>query len=347
MTELPPTLAPDHRPASGSIREPIREPNVPRRTLLGLGASALLGTQLGACAAPGSRSAPPSPEALQVPHSAGQGTPNFPVPANACDCHHHVYDQRYPAHPSATLLPADASLADYRLLQRRLGLQRHVIVQPSTYGTDNRLLVDTLRAAGPQARGVAVASSEVSDAELQALHEAGVRGLRFNLSFLVGVRADMMPALSHRLAERGWHLQVNGSADTLLAHAALLDTLACPLVIDHLGQLPPASGVQHPAFRHYQRWLDGGRTWIKLSGAYLNSQRSDWSDVTPIAQALVRQAPERVVWGSDWPHPTKKADAKPDDAALLNALATWASTPALRHTILVDNPAVLYGYPRA
>lgn len=311
-----------------------------RRQWLTLGAGALLS----ACAQTAARPGAPRPEALSVPHSAGQGTPNFEVPAGACDCHHHIYDRRYPAHPSATLLPADASLADYRLLQRRLGLQRHVIVQPSTYGTDNRLLLDTLRAAGPQARGVAVLGTEASEAELQTLHEAGVRGVRFNLSFLVGVSADMMVPLSKRLAERGWHLQVNGTAALLQAHETALSQLACPLVIDHMGQLPQPAGLQHPAWRLYQRWLDGGRTWFKLSGAYITAQRADLSDVGTVAQALLRQAPERLVWGSDWPHPTKKADAKPDDAAYFNLIAQWAPDAAQRHRILVDNPAVLYGF---
>jgi len=311
-----------------------------RRHLLTLGAGALLN----ACAQTPPRPSAPRPEALSVPHSAGQDTPNFEVPAGACDCHHHIYDRRYPAHPSATLLPADASLADYRLLQRRLGLQRHVIVQPSTYGTDNRLLLDTLRAAGPQARGVAVLGTEASEAELQTQHEAGVRGVRFNLSFLVGVSADMMVPLSKRLAERGWHLQVNGTAALLQAHEAALSQLACPLVIDHMGQLPQPAGLQHPAWRLYQRWLDGGHTWFKLSGAYITAQRADLSDVGTVAQALLRQAPERLVWGSDWPHPTKKADAKPDDAAYFNLIAQWAPDATLRHRILVDNPAVLYGF---
>ena len=316
----------------------LASPN--RRHLLTLGAGALLG----ACAHTPARPGAPRPEPLSVPHSAGQGTPSFEVPAGACDCHHHIYDRRYPAHPSATLLPADASLADYRLLQRRLGLQRHVIVQPSTYGTDNRLLLDTLRAAGPQARGVAVLGTEASEAELQALHEAGVRGVRFNLSFLVGVTADMMVPLSKRLAERGWHLQVNGTAALLQAHEAALSQLACPLVIDHMDQLPQPAGLDHPAWRLYQRWLDGGRTWFKLTGAYLTAQRADLSDVGTVALALLRQAPERMVWGSDWPHPTKKADAKPDDAAYFNLIAQWAPSAALRHRILVDNPAVLYGF---
>lgn len=318
---------------------PPMDAPIGRRRLLLLGSS--LG--LGACA-----SAPvpsPHPEALQVAHSAGQEVPGFDLPAGACDCHHHLYDHRYPAHPSATLLPADASLADYQRLQRRLGLQRQVIVQPSTYGTDNRLLLDSLHQAGPSARGVAVLDLDTPDAELQRLHAAGVRGVRFNLSFLVGVRAEIMAPLARRLAPLGWHLQVNGSADLLLQHQAVLGQLACPMVVDHMGQLPQPAGIRHPAFALYRRWLDSGRVWFKLSGPYITSRRADFSDLDELAAALLAQAPERLVWGSDWPHPTLKADEKADDAHLLDLLARWAPAAALRRRILVDNPARLYDFP--
>ena len=271
--------------------------------------------------------------------------PGFQPPAGACDCHHHIYDRRYPAHPSATLLPADASLADYQRLQRRLGLQRQVIVQPSTYGTDNRLLLDSLRQAGPFARGVAVLDLDTPDAELQRLHQAGVRGVRFNLSFLVGVKAEIMAPLARRLAPLGWHLQVNGSADLLLQHQEVLSRLVCPMVVDHMGQLPQPAGIHHPAYALYRRWLDSGRVWFKLSGPYITSHRSDYADLDELATALLAQAPERLVWGSDWPHPTLKAEDKADDARLLDLLARWAPTPALRQRVLVDNPARLYDFP--
>lgn len=287
---------------------------------------------------------PPQPQPTAVPHSAGTAVPRFAMPAGACDCHHHVYDRRYPAHPSATLLPDDASLADYRLLQQRLGLQRHVLVQPSTYGVDNRLLVDTLKAAGPASRGVAVLDTSVTDAQLRDLHAAGVRGVRFNLSFLVGITAEMMEPLARRIAPLGWHLQVNGTADRLLAVAGSLRRLPCPVVFNHMGQLPQPQGLKHPAFALYAELLGSGRAWFKLSGAYLTSKRADMSDVAVVARALIGLAPERMVWGSDWPHPTKKAADKPDDAAVLNLLDDWAPTAAIRNRILVDNPAQLYGY---
>ncbi len=316
-----------------------------RQFVATLGAAASLAS-LGGCAitAPPSAAVRPAPQPTAVPHSAGTAIPRFAMPALACDCHHHIYDRRYPAHPTATLLPDDATVADYRLLQQRLGLQRNVIVQPSTYGVDNRLLVDALKSFGPAARGVAVVDTQVTDAQLRALHEAGVRGIRFNLSFLVGITPDMMVPLARRIAPLGWHIQVNGTADRLLAVGDTLRQLACPVVFDHMGQLPQPQGIQHPAFALYARLLEQGRAWFKLSGAYLTSRTPDLSDSGQVARALIDLAPERMVWGSDWPHPTKKAAEKPDDAALLDHLERWAPNAALREKILVSNPAVLYGF---
>ena len=317
-----------------------------RRTFaLTLGSAAVV-TALGGCATSGESRSPmlPTPKASTVPHSAGTATPILPMPALACDCHHHIYDRRYPAHPSATLLPDDATVADYRLLQQRLGLQRNVIVQPSTYGVDNRLLLDSLQAFGGTARGVAVVDMRVTDAELRALHVTGVRGIRFNLSFLVGITADMMEPLAERIAPLGWHLQVNGTADKLLAMADVLQRIKCPVVFDHMGQLPQPQGTAHPAFAMYARMLKTGRAWFKLSGAYITSKRADLVDSGAVARALIALAPERMVWGSDWPHPTKKANEKPDDAALFDKLAEWATGATLRQKVLVDNPAVLYGF---
>lgn len=303
---------------------------------------------LGGCAIPGISPmvAPnlPKPVPTRVPHSDGTSIARFAMPALACDCHHHVYDRRYPAHPSATLLPDDATVADYRLLQQRLGLQRNVIVQPSTYGVDNRLLVDSLAAFGSSSRGVAVVDTDVTDVQLQALHTAGVRGIRFNLSFMVGVTQTMMEPLAQRIAPLGWHMQINGSADKLLAVGEVLRRLACPVVFDHMGQLPQPQGITHPAFALYARLLDSGRAWVKLSGAYLTSKKSDLSDSGAVARTFMDLAPERLIWGTDWPHPTKKANEKPDDAALLDLLQEWAPTNAILHKILVSNPAKLYGF---
>ncbi len=319
-----------------------KRPFSPSRRHFGMAAAGLaaLAGLPGCAVAPARRG--PTPTA--VPHSTGEAVPRFVPPPLSCDAHHHIYDRRFPAHPSATLLPDDASIADYRLLQRRLGLERNVIVQPSTYGIDNRLLVQSLGTFGPASRGVAVVADSVTDAELRALHEAGVRGIRFNMSFLVAITPDMMLPLSRRIAPLGWHLQVNGTAEKLLPMAGLLESLACPVVFDHMGQLPQPAGIAHPAFAFYRRLLDQDKAWFKLSGAYISSKRADYADTGLVARELMRIAPERLVWGSDWPHPTKKAGEKPDDAAVLDKLDEWAPSAVVRDRILVDNPARLYRF---
>lgn len=311
-----------------------------KRDFLGAGFGAATLAALPGCSMPGSR----GPAATTVPHSVGSQPPRFVPPPGATDCHHHIYDKRFPAHPSATLLPEDASVADYRLLQKRLGLERNVIVQPSTYGVDNRLLVASLKAFGPSARGVGVVADSVTDAELRELHEAGVRGVRFNLSFLVAITPAMMAPVAKRIAPLGWHLQVNGTHDKLLPLAEAFEALPCPLVFDHLGQPPQPDGIRHPVFAMCAKLLAKEKAWVKVSGAYITSKRPDLSDAGEVAREYMRLAPDRLVFGSDWPHPTKKAHEKPDDAKVLDLLDAWAPSAAVRDRILVDNPARLYGY---
>jgi D-galactarolactone isomerase len=281
-----------------------------------------------------------------VKWSSGTGRPHLDVPAGAVDCHHHIYDARFPPDPRAALRPGEASVADYRALQRRLGIARNVVVQPSTYGTDNACLLDALMQFGPTARGIAVVDDAVAGTELAALHRAGVRGIRFNLVQAAATTADMLAPLGARVHALGWHIQLNIAAALLPALAAALAGLPCPVVFDHLAHLPPAAGPSDPAFIALARLLENGRTWVKLSGAYLESRAGppDYADMTPLAQALLRLAPERMVWGSDWPHPTAKGD-KPDDARLLDLLGAWVPDAATRRRVLVDNPAALYDFP--
>jgi D-galactarolactone isomerase len=262
------------------------------------------------------------------------------------DSHHHVYDSRYPIDPTAQLRPADATFADYRALRQRLGIGRHVVVQPSTYGTDNRCLLDALSQFGADARGIAAVTDTVSDSELQSLHDAGVRGLRFNLAFLVGLTVAMIEPLSRRIDPLGWHIQVNASAAQILEHRQLLANLSSPLVIDHMGQIPQPEGVAHPAFGVVEDLVARGRTWVKLSGPYLVSKTGapDYADAGVLARSLAQLAPDRMVWGSDWPHPTQDADSKPDAARLLDDLTLWIPDDAARRRILVENPASLYGF---
>lgn len=281
-----------------------------------------------------------------VKWSAGTERPVLTVPPDATDCHHHIYDSRFPVDPKATVTPGDATVADYRMLQRRLGTTRHVVVQPSTYGTDNRCLLDALAAFGPAARGVAVVDTSVTDAELRRLHDAGVRGIRFNLVQAAATTTAMLDPLARRVHPLGWNIQFNVAGALIPQIAPMLAALPCPIVIDHIGHIPEPAGVDDPSFAAMLRLLDTGRTWIKLSGAYLDTRTGPpaYADVTKVARAVASAAPERIIWGSDWPHPTAKGD-KPDDAILLDLLGAWVPDAAARHRLLVANPAVLFGFP--
>jgi predicted TIM-barrel fold metal-dependent hydrolase len=283
-----------------------------------------------------------------APWSAGTADAKLALPPNSVDCHLHIYDNRFPFDPGANLRPADATVADYRLLQARLGTERCVVVQPSSYGTDNRCLVDALQQFGSEARGVAVIDANASDAELQQLDRAGVRGIRFNLARPAGPALENLESLARRVATMGWHVQLHALADTYVNIEAVLDRLAGIIVIDHLGRLPYPAGIDHPAWAVLNRLVQKGRCWIKLSGAYHDSRigAPSYADSGVVVRAWLREAPERVVWGTDWPHPSAAAGEKPvpDDAQLLDLLGEWAPGRDLLEGVLVMNPAELYGF---
>ena len=285
-----------------------------------------------------------------VPNSSGTAGPRLATPANACDCHLHIYDPAFPMPRPELRGTAQASAAEYRLLQARLGTTRAVVVQPAAYGTDNAVTLDAIARLGTaNARGVGVVHPGVGDAELEHMHRGGIRGLRFTQHDprTAVTTADMIEPLARRTHELGWHTQLHLRAEQIVALAATIERLPGTLVIDHMARLPQPAGLDHPAFALVQRWLGEGRTWVKLSGLYLDTRVGPpgYADASAVARELVRCAPERVVWGSDWPHPTEKD--KPDDAGLLDLLSDWAGSEARRRRILVDNPAVLYGFPSA
>lgn len=284
----------------------------------------------------------------QVPYSSGTEAPKLKAPANACDCHMHFYNSRYPVAPSATLRPPDALPSDYRLLQKRIGTTRNVIVQPSTYGTDNSCTLDAMAQIGLTARAVAVVDTTVSEEELKRLDALGVRGIRFNLVQAGATSIEMVEPLSRRVNNLGWHVQIHMLASQIVQIEDLLQRLPSRIVFDHLGRIPQPAGAVHPAFRVIRKLLDKGNTWVKLSGAYQDSKVGPptYSDVSELAQAYVQAAPERMLWATDWPHPTQKT-VKPDDAALLDLLLDWAPDESTRHQILVENPEVLYGFSKA
>jgi len=284
---------------------------------------------------------------MQEASIAGEPQPVYRAPPLAADCHIHIYDSRFPTAPNAILLPPDAHIDSYLVVQRRIGTARTVLVQPSTYGTDNRCMLQALARMGAAARGVAVVDADVTDAELQRLAAAGVRGIRFNFA-MAGAGVELLEPLSARVADLGWHVQLNIKADQIVQLEPLLARLRAPVVFDHLARIPPQSGVDHPAFAIVQRLLQRDRGWVKVSGAYLESKVGppSYADVGAIACAFIKAAPQRLVWGSDWPHPTVHA-AWPDDAVLFDALCAWAADDELRRQILVANPEALYGFPKA
>jgi D-galactarolactone isomerase len=283
--------------------------------------------------------------AQQVPWSSGTELPKLKAPANACDCHMHIYDAKYPVDPKATLKPADALVADYKLLQKRTGTSRNVVVTPSTYGTDNRVTLDAIAQIGPTARGVAVVDATVTDAELKRLNGLGVTGIRFNLVQTGATTAEMIEPLSRRVNDLGWHIQIHMKGEQTAGIEDLLLRVPSPIVFDHLGRLAQPNALDNPGFKTISKLIDRGRTWVKLSGAYADTKVGPptYSDTVAVARAYIKAAPERMVWASDWPHPTEKD--KPDDAVLFDLLAEWAPDEAIRTRILVQNPATLYGFP--
>ncbi|MGM3389194.1 amidohydrolase family protein [Stutzerimonas stutzeri] len=314
--------------------------NMTRRGFIGLsvavGAGAIAGVPALAHAQP----------EKTYPFSAGSGKPRLKVPALACDCHHHIYDRAYPYVDDRNL--PDASVADYLQLRSRLGLSRSVVIQPSSYGVDNRCLLAALAELGESSRGIAVVNNEVTDAELNALQAAGVRGIRFNFGAGSATSPDMIAPLSERIAPLGWHIEVHAGADALLALEPTFKDLPVQIVFDHFGRLPYPEPMLHAAYRMITDLLDRERAWVKVSGAYQESQRasSGYDDVRPLAQAFIKQAPERIVWGTDWPHPSLQTKQKPmpDDAALLDLLGDWVGDEVRLQQVLVENPARLYGF---
>ena len=262
----------------------------------------------------------------------------------ACDCHMHIYEDRFPLAPSATFKPPHAPLADYIEVQRALGLTRAVLVQPTAYGFDNTLMLESLPALGARARGIAVVSPDVSDAELARLTQAGIRGVRYHMLPGGVLPWPTLAPMAKRIAPFGWHVQLQLDGRDLPRYVDALARLPVPLVIDHNGKFLEPVATDHPGFVALLRLLDDGNTWVKLSAPYETSKRGPprYEDVGALATALAHANPDRCVWASNWPHPGQKST--PDTAALLDLLGEWAGDDATRERILVANPAQLYGF---
>jgi 2-pyrone-4,6-dicarboxylate lactonase len=273
--------------------------------------------------------------------------PSFAVPPLACDTHAHVIGpaDRFPMVANRSYTPPPASERAYLGMLDALHMDRGVLVQISVYGTDNRCMLETLKAHPQRLRGIAVVAPEVSDATLRDLADAGVRGIRFNVLFGGGVAIDALERLADRVAALDWHIQLLIDARNLPELGPRIAELPVEVVIDHMGHMPVSCGTGHPGFQWLLRLLRDRRAWVKLSGAYRISQAgAPFHDTLTLAQALVAAAPDRCVWGSDWPHVAVTGPMF-NTGALLDLLPLWVPDERTRNRILVDNPARLYGFP--
>jgi len=287
---------------------------------------------------------------IQVPYSTGRNCPSIAIPENACDSHHHIFDPvRFPYVDTDIRNQPPATVDVYRLLQKKLGLTRNVIVTPSAYGTDNRCTLDALKQMGKNARAVVVLNEkEVTDEQLKEMHDAGVRGVRYNITRGGVDDLDEIGKMAERIAPLGWHIVFWMSADLTVQIKDFLEKLPCMIVFDHRGHLPKDRGTSHPAFEVIVSMMKKGKAWIKLSALYHDSAfwDSDYHDTIAVGKAYVEEAPNQVIWGTDWPHPsefTAKRDF-PNDAELLDLLSVQAGTEENVKKILVDNPARLFGF---
>jgi len=262
---------------------------------------------------------------------------------NACDCHMHIYDTRFATDAGAHAPPRKATVADYLRLRARLGLGRVVVVQSTAYGADNSCTLDAMMQLGASARGVAIAGPDVSDAELARLTAAGMRGLRYVMLPGRSLTWDTMPVMAPRVGAFGWNINLQLPGEELAERESLLAGLPCDVVIDHIGRFTAPFDGDTPGVRALYRLLDSGRCWVKLSAPYHGSKSGPphYADNGVLARELVRRWPERLLFATNWPHPSVKGEA-PDDLELMRLLWEWAPDATTRRRILVDNPAALY-----
>jgi len=276
--------------------------------------------------------------------------PQVRLPPLACDCHAHIAGPKsvYPYSPRRIYTPPDALLPAYLGMLGMLGVERAVLIQPSVYGTDNRAMLDAMAKAGDRFRGVAVVDDAVTDAELEKMHAAGVRGVRINVVDVAEDKGVIPMASLRRLAERikplGWHVEFLMHADEFPDLDAQFADFPVDIVLGHLGYMRTDKGLGAPGFQALLRLMRTGRCWAKLTGPYrISVNAMPYSDVTPFAHALIDAAPERVIWGTDWPHVMVKS-AMPNDGALCDLLLDWVPDETIRRKVLVDNPAKLYDF---
>jgi predicted TIM-barrel fold metal-dependent hydrolase len=271
----------------------------------------------------------------------------FTPPTLACDAHCHVFGPgaKFPYDPQAAYVPADAPFEALQQLHKRLGLERAVIVHASCHGADMRVTLDAIARSGGRYRGTAIVDSSYSEKDFERMHEGGIRAVRFNFVRHLGGRPDMgfFQKTVDRLDALGWHLILHLDAQDLVELEQVFKKLPVPFVIDHMGRVKAADGLEQQPFKVLLHAMKNEKCWVKICGAErVSSKGPPFTDAVPFGRALVEAAPDRVLWGTDWPHPN--VTWMLDDAALVDLFPLMAPDPALQRKILVENPARLYGF---
>jgi predicted TIM-barrel fold metal-dependent hydrolase len=294
---------------------------------------------------PAASGAPPC-----APPDPNPRKPRLVLPPLACDSHAHILGpaSRYAYSPARTYTPPDALLPAYEHLLKTLGVARAVLVQPSVYGSDNTAMLDAMKVAGNRFRGVAVVKEDISEAELRKLHDAGVRGVRFNIVDVKDGKRGTLPLdapkkLAQRVRSLGWHVEFLMHVDEFPDLDRAFADFPVDIVLGHLGYTKTDKGLDAPGYQAMLRLVKSGRCWVKLTGPYrISAKALPYPDVTQFAHALMKANPERILWGSDWPHVTTKV--MPNDGDLCDLLSDWIPAAELREQVLVKNPAKLYGF---
>jgi predicted TIM-barrel fold metal-dependent hydrolase len=299
--------------------------------------------------------------ALARPGAAQSGV-SFLMPAGATDCHAHIFcdSKAFPMSPARTYTPEAASVNEYVTLARKLGIERTVFIQPTVYGTDNTCVLSALREIGSHARGIAVIDDKTPDAQIDDMIRAGIRGVRINLETAgnadpAQARERFLAAVK-RIGTRRLHIQMFTRPVVIAAIRDAVEASPVTVVFDHFGGAQAAGGVQQSGFDALVALVQSGKAYVKLSAPYRGSTAAPaYADMAPLAKALIGANPQRILWGSDWPHPNTAADAVNtetgtwprlpiDDVAVINQLQVWLPTIPQRRVVLVDNPAHLYGW---
>lgn len=277
--------------------------------------------------------------------------PSFDVPAGTIDSHAHIFGppDRYAFSPRRGYTPPEASLESYQALHKTLGgISRAVLTQPSVYGVDNSCMLEVCDRMDGRYLAIAAVDADITDKQLEALHERRVRGVRVNLVDKGGMPFDSIKAVqqfTHRIKDLGWHLELLVHVHEFEDLRATMNAMAVDVSVGHLGYMKTSNAITHPGFQEFLNLVRDGNCWVKLSGSYriTTQEKPPYSDVTPYAKAIIAANSDRVIWGTDWPHPWVSGHM-PNDGALMNQLADWAPDPAVRQKILVDNPEALFGF---